>query len=152
MKKDIAADSGLGTIVNHYGHEENSMNAHRMPIYQTSTFSFPDVETGGKIYSGQQAGYVYTRSGSPNATHLANKYAFMEGLDIIRASPDAPVNELVAGKLTSSGLAATASAVFGHIGAGDTLITQRVLYGNTYRFWKEMAWQLLSICHSTRPA
>ena len=44
MKKNITADSGLGTIVNHYGHEENSMNAHLMPIYQTSTFSFPDVE------------------------------------------------------------------------------------------------------------
>ncbi len=139
MKKDITADSGLGTIVNHYGHEGNSMNAHLMPIYQTSTFSFPDVETGGKIYSGQQAGYVYTRSGGPNASHLANKVAFMEGLDIVKASPETPVNELVAGKLTSSGLAASASAVLGRIGAGDTVITQRVLYGNTYRFWKEMA-------------
>jgi len=139
MKKNITADNGLGTIVNHYGHEVNSMNSHLMPIYQTSTFSFPDVETGGKIYSGEQAGYVYSRSGNPNSTHLANKYAFMEGLDIIQSNPDTAVKELVAGKLTSSGLAATAAAVLGKIGAGDTVITQRVLYGNTYKFWKELA-------------
>lgn len=31
------------------------------PIYQTSTFVFPNAETGEARFAGEEAGYVYTR-------------------------------------------------------------------------------------------
>ncbi len=135
----IASNYGIGTIVNHFAEGENPHNAHVTPIYQTSTFSFPDVESGGRIFSGEEPGYIYSRAGNPNATQLAKKYAYLEGLDLIRQHPDASPDEIVAGRVTASGMAAISSAIMGWVTAGQTVITQRHLYGNAYRFFNELA-------------
>ena len=87
---------GLGTLVNHALEGNNPENAHITPIFQTSTFYLPDVETGADIFNGEQAGYVYTRAGNPNATQLAKKIAILEGWDMIRDNPEKPVEETLA--------------------------------------------------------
>jgi len=135
----IAPSSGISTIVNHFAEGENPHHAHVTPIYQTSTFGFPDVETGRRIFSGEQPGYIYSRAGNPNATQLAQKYAYLEGLDLIRQHPDASPAEIVAGWVTASGMAAISSAILGRVTAGQTVIAQRHLYGNAYRFFNELA-------------
>ena len=134
-----ASDYGISTIVNHFAEGENPHHAHVTPIYQTSTFSFPDVESGGRIFSGEEPGYIYSRAGNPNTTQLAQKYAYLEGLDLIRQHPDASPDEIVAGRVTASGMAAISSAIMGRVTAGETVITQRHLYGNAYRFFNELA-------------
>jgi len=139
MKKSISPAAGLSTIVNHYGEGDNALGAHLTPIYQTSTFSFPDVETMQRIFSGEQPGYVYTRGGNPNVTQIGDKYAFLEGLDLLRARPDADPGEIVAGKAVSSGMAAISAAVLGRVRTGETIITQRDLYGNAFSFWHDLA-------------
>ncbi len=45
---------GLSTLVNHVGEGHNPQHSHVTPIYQTSTFSFPDVETGAATFKGQK--------------------------------------------------------------------------------------------------
>lgn len=139
MKKQISPKAGLSTIVNHYGEGDNALGAHVTPIYQTSTFSFPDVETMQAIFAGQQPGYIYSRSANPNVTQLGDKYAYLEGLDLLRQRPDAKPSEVVAGKAVSSGMAAISAAVLTRVSAGETVITQRDLYGNAFSFWHDLA-------------
>ena len=78
---------GIGTLVTHYGEMNNPINAHVMPIYQTSAFVFPDVATGASVFKGETPGYIYTRLDNPNLEQLAAKIAMLEGLDLLRANP-----------------------------------------------------------------
>ena len=71
--KPFSAHHGLSTLVNHYSEGEHPLNAHLAPIFQSATFSFPDVETGIAIETGEQFGYIYTRGGNPNARQLARQ-------------------------------------------------------------------------------
>ena len=135
----IDPDYGISTIVNHLAEGDNAYYAHIAPIYQTSTFGYPDVETGGRIFIGEEPGYTYTRGGNPNTEQLARKYAYLEGLDLIRQHPDTPLDEIGIGEVTASGMAAITSAVLSRVQAGQTVVAQRHLYGNAYRFFNELA-------------
>ena len=139
IMRPFSPNYGISTIVNHYQEGDNQYHAHVTPIFQTSTFGFPDVATGAAIFAGEQSGYIYSRAGNPNVVQLAKKYAYLEGLDLIRQNPDVSPDELVAGRVMSSGMAAISAAVMGHVTAGQKVIVQRELYGNAYRFFNEVA-------------
>ncbi|MBT3426983.1 MAG: aminotransferase class I/II-fold pyridoxal phosphate-dependent enzyme [Gammaproteobacteria bacterium] len=138
-KKKVLPEHGMGTIVNHVGEGSHDKHAHLMPIYQTSTFGFDSVQEAAEVFAGKKKGYAYTRTHNPNMDHLANKIAYMEGFDLIRSNPDTEVSDLVLGKVTSSGMAATSAAVLAKIGHGDKAIVQRGLYGNSFKWWYELA-------------
>jgi methionine-gamma-lyase len=135
----ISSEFGLGTLLNHTGEGDNPHQAHVTPIYQTSTFCFPDAETGGRIFAGEQEGYIYTRVGNPNATQLAQKIAILEGIDLLRAQPGKAMEEIVAGWVFSSGMAAISAAILARVRPGETIIAQRCLYGNSFSFLYELA-------------
>jgi len=122
--KTINPNQGLSTLLNHVGEGENPLHAHVMPIYQTSTFSFPDVETGAAIFKGEASGYIYTRLSNPNLDQLAHKIAILEGLDLLRREPEKPDMEIVGGMVFSSWMAAISSAVLARTHAGQTIIAQ----------------------------
>ena len=127
----IDPKSGLGTIVTHLDEGENPNHAHVTPIYQTSTFSFPDVATGAALFKGEQPGYVYTRLGNPNTDQIATKIAALEGLDLLRNQPGRKSEEVVGGFVFSSGMSAISAAVLARVKAGDTVIAQDALYAAT---------------------
>lgn len=135
----VNPSSGLGTLVNHVAEGGDAKNAHVTPIYQTSTYRFPDVATGAARFKGEDDGYIYTRYANPNTDQLAEKIAYLEGLDLLRADPDSPAGELVAGMVFSSGMAAISSAVLACVKGGDTIISQEPLYGATHTFFNEIA-------------
>jgi len=137
--KKVKPQHGMGTIVNHVGEGSHDKHAHLMPIYQTSTFGFDTVQEAGDVFAGKKKGYAYSRTHNPNMDHLANKIAYMEGIDLIRSQSDIDPSELVSGKVTSSGMAATSVAVLAKIGSGDKAIVQRGLYGNSFKWWYELA-------------
>jgi len=136
---DFDPKQGMSTLVNHVGEGHNPLHAHITPIYQTSTFSFPDVATGAAIFKGEDPGYVYTRMGNPNLTQLAEKYAALEGLDLLRADPEKPIREVVAGLVFASGMAAISAAILACVKSGQTIIAQEAIYGATYTFLKNVA-------------
>ena len=123
---------GLSTLLTHYQEIDNPKNAHLTPIYQTSTFVFPDVQTGADIFAGTNDGFSYTRVDNPNTRQLASKIAMLEGLDLISETPNAKVEDLVAGRVYASGMAAISTAVFACVKSGSTVLTQKILYGNAY--------------------
>ncbi len=138
MKK-INPYSGISTLVNHVAEGFDPSHAHVMPIYQTSTFSYPDVPTGAAISQGREAGYYYTRVANPNAWQLAQKIAVLEGLELLRDNPSIEPDEVVASRVLSSGMAAINAAVFGRVRAGDTVVAQSALYGHTFNFLHDIA-------------
>ncbi|MBL7164512.1 MAG: aminotransferase class I/II-fold pyridoxal phosphate-dependent enzyme [Anaerolineales bacterium] len=130
---------GLGTLVTQFTEKDNPHQAHLAPIYQTSTFAFPDVQTGADIFAGVNDGFSYTRGDNPNARQLARKLAALEGIDLLKANPDSDIDELVRGRMFASGMAAITTALMARLEAGSTIITQKMLYGNSYNFMKKIA-------------
>jgi len=129
----------LSTLVTHIGEDENTQHSHVSPIFQTSTFNFPDVATGAGIVARTEPGFYYTRLGNPNLEQLARKIAYLEGIDLIRRQPDAKPSELVAGQVFSSGMSAITSMLLSLLKAGDTIVSQEAVYSATFTFLKEIA-------------
>lgn len=130
---------GLSTLVNHAYEGQDPLHAHVAPIYQTSTFSIPDVATGASIFSGEASGYIYTRTDNPNLDQLARKYALLEGLDLLRQRPDADQDDLVRGRVYASGMDAISAAVLGRVSIGETIIAQRSIYSGAFVLLNELA-------------
>ncbi len=138
MKK-IPSSSGMSTLVNHVGEGFDPSHAHVSPIYQTSSFIYPDVPTGAAISQGREPGYYYTRVANPNAWQLAQKIAYLEGLDLLRAQPLIEPDDVVVGRVLSSGMAAITAAVLGKARAGATIVAQSALYGHAFNFLGDIA-------------
>lgn len=130
---------GLGTLVNHVSEGDNPYNAQETPIYQTSTFSFPDVATGAAVFKGEKPGYIYTRFNNPNLEQLAAKLAALEAVDLLRARPGVAVEEVAAGLVFASGMAAISAVLLARLKSGDTIIAQESLYGATFNLIKDFA-------------
>ena len=135
----INPQHGLGTLVNHVAEGENPFNAQITPIYQTSTFGFPDVATGAAVFKGEQPGYIYTRFGNPNLDQLATRLSALEAIDLLRADPGAAIEDVVAGLVFSSGMAAISAVILGRVKSGDVVIAQEALYGATFNLLKDLA-------------
>lgn len=131
-------EQGLSTLVNHVGEGQHAMYAHVSPIYQTSTFGFPDVDTGAAIFKKEAPGYVYTRWDNPNQSQLADKIAALEGIDLLRAHPGQPTAEIVAALVFGSGMAAISAGILARVKSGGTIIAQKSIYGATYNFLQDM--------------
>ncbi|MEN4042050.1 MAG: aminotransferase class I/II-fold pyridoxal phosphate-dependent enzyme [Anaerolineaceae bacterium] len=135
----IDPSHGLGTLANHYAEGEHAEYAHAMPIFQTSTFEFPDVASGAARFRGAAPGYIYTRLGNPNADQAAAKIAVLEAIDLLRTQPQRAVDEVVGGRLFASGMAAITTALLAALKPGETIITQGAIYSATHNFLKEIA-------------
>lgn len=91
-----------------------------MPIYQTATFIFDDCEQGGRRFSGQEAGHIYTRLGNPTSNVLEDRIAQLEKAEAAAA--------------TGSGMGAIASVFWTITKSGSHVIADSTLYGCSYAF------------------
>ena len=135
----FSPNHSLSTLVTHVGEDNNPHFTHVTPIYQTSTFNFPDVATGAGIVARTEPGYYYTRLGNPNLDQLATKIAVLEGLDLIRQAPNTDLHTLVAGQVFTSGMAAITAVLFSLLKGGDTVVAQEAVYSASFTFLKEIA-------------
>jgi cystathionine beta-lyase/cystathionine gamma-synthase len=94
-----------------------------VPIYQTASFVFPPGNAGRAIIAGEAEGYFYSRFANPTTATFERDVAALEGAEAALAF--------------NSGMAAIATAVLAHAGAGDHVVTQRQLYGGTAIFFAE---------------
>lgn len=88
------------------------------PIFQTSTFVFPNAEAGEARFAGESEGYVYTRLGNPTVTVLEERMAQLEGAEAALAF--------------GSGMAAVSAVLIGLVKSGDHIICSEGLYGCTF--------------------
>ena len=110
----------MATEAIHAGEVHDASGAHIAPIYQTSTFTFPDMAAVEARAAGESNSYMYSRGGNPGRTALAAKLAALEGRGLEGASAE----------IFGSGMAAIAAALMGTAKAGNHIITQQVLYGS----------------------
>ncbi|HYJ31642.1 MAG TPA: aminotransferase class I/II-fold pyridoxal phosphate-dependent enzyme [Candidatus Binatia bacterium] len=110
--------------VHGFGGLDPSTGAVSVPIYQSSTFAFHNAAEGAAIFAGERQGYFYTRLGNPTQAAFEREMASLEGGEAALA--------------TSSGMAATTTAVFALVGAGDNLIASGTLYGGTHKLFQEL--------------
>lgn len=110
------------TIALHGGQQPDSAtNARAVPIYQTTSYVFDDVQHGADLFALAKPGNIYTRIMNPTWDVLEQRLALLEG------GPAALV--------TASGMAATTYAVLNIAGAGDNIIAVSQLYGGTYNLF-----------------
>ena len=137
--EDVLPKHGLSTLMNHFAEGDNPHHALVAPIYQTSTFGFPDVDTGAAIFEGRHPGYIYTRLGNPNSEQFARKVALLEALDLVSAHPHDDLEQIAAGKAFASGMAAITTTILARVRAGETILAQESIYSNTFNFLDEIA-------------
>ncbi len=135
----IDPQHGIGTLVTHVAEMDNAQDAHVTPIYQTSVFSFPDVQTGASRFKGDEPGYIYTRLKNPNLDQYAAKIAVLEGLDLLHDQPGRAVEDVVAGMVFASGMAAITAAILARVKGGQAIIAQENIYSATFNFLHDLA-------------
>jgi cystathionine beta-lyase/cystathionine gamma-synthase len=93
------------------------------PLYQNSVYKVPDLDTYDRIINGEEPGFFYARDSHPNARHLAEQIARVEG-----ASWAA---------VCASGMAAISATILSLIQQGDRIIASASLYGRTTILFKQ---------------
>ncbi len=109
----------------HAGEEKEFTNRPlNTPIYLTSTFTFPDLDTAEKTFDFERSDYVYTRGNNPTIRALEEKMTALEH-----------GNDAVA---FASGMAAISSVLLSLLEKGDNLLAHQVLYGSAHNFISEI--------------
>lgn len=88
-----------------------------VPIYQSSTFSFPSAEEGAARFAGSSAGYIYGRLGNPTVDALEDGIASLEGG--------------FGGIATSTGMAAVTSVFMAFLGQKTHVVATNAIYGSS---------------------
>ncbi|MCK9931294.1 bifunctional o-acetylhomoserine/o-acetylserine sulfhydrylase [Frankia sp. Mgl5] len=96
--------------------------ARAVPIYQSTSFVFPDAAYAAGLFALTETGFTYTRVVNPTQDALEQRVADLEGG--------------VAALATASGQAAQTLAVLNLASAGDHLVSSASLYGGTYALFR----------------
>ncbi|SFH52127.1 O-acetylhomoserine sulfhydrylase [Tindallia magadiensis] len=107
------------TLQIHAGQEADPTTGSRaVPIYQTTSYVFDNVEHASKLFSLEEAGNIYTRIMNPTTDVFEKRMAALEGG--------------VAALAVASGAAAVTYAIMNIAEAGDEIVASNALYGGTY--------------------
>ncbi len=113
--KDLKPD----TLSLHAGQRPDSdFGARATPIYQSSSFVFPDTETAAGVFNVERAGHVYSRITNPTNAVLEERISALEGG--------------IGAIATSSGQAALVLAITTILEKGSHLIASKSLYGGSH--------------------
>ena len=117
MKKP--KDLKPSTLSLHAGQRpDTDFGARATPIYQSSSFVFPDTETAAGVFNAERAGHVYSRITNPTNAVLEERISALEdGIGAIS---------------TSSGQAALVLAITTILEKGSHLIASKSLYGGSH--------------------
>ncbi len=107
------------TLAVHAGQSPDpATGARAVPIYQTSSFVFPDADTAASLFNLERAGHVYSRISNPTLSVLEERLAALDG---------APAAIAVA-----SGQAALHLGIATLMGAGAHIVASNALYGGSH--------------------
>ena len=96
--------------------------ARAAPIYQTTSYVFPDTDTASSIFNLERGGHAYTRITNPTVGVLEQRIAALEGGS--------------AAVCTSSGMAATFCAITAILEQGDHIVASTQMYGGNISLMK----------------
>ncbi|MDH3350010.1 MAG: O-acetylhomoserine aminocarboxypropyltransferase [Gammaproteobacteria bacterium] len=96
--------------------------ARATPIYQTTSYVFPDTDTASSIFNLERGGHAYSRITNPTVGVLEQRIAALE--------------DGSAAVCTSSGMAATFCAITAILGQGDHIVASTQMYGGNISLMK----------------
>jgi methionine-gamma-lyase len=120
---------GISSTALHSASNVNSEDAHLVPIYATSTFTYNSTEEGMERFESKDKEKIYSRWANPTCKAVEETIAALEAFGLKDA--DGKQLELKA-LLHSSGQAAMATMFLGNLKAGDAILSHYSLYGGTY--------------------
>ncbi|MBV9705068.1 MAG: aminotransferase class I/II-fold pyridoxal phosphate-dependent enzyme, partial [Methylobacteriaceae bacterium] len=121
-RKRRNAEQGFATRAIHLGYDPSDEHgALTPPIFMTSTYAFESAEAGSEMFRGERPGYVYGRTRNPTQSLLEERLASLEGGE--------------RGLAVASGMAAIGSTFFTLLNAGDEVVIDHTLYGNSFAFF-----------------
>src|SRR3954451_16973983 len=114
----IDREFGFDTRALHAGQRpEPTTGARAVPIYQTTSYVFEDVDSAAAYFNLQEYGNTYSRIMNPTVAAFEERVASLEG---------------GAGAVAfASGLAAQAAVLFTILTPGDHVVASRALYGGS---------------------
>ncbi|MFL5494193.1 MAG: O-acetylhomoserine aminocarboxypropyltransferase/cysteine synthase family protein [Gemmatimonadales bacterium] len=102
----------------HAGHIPDGLTGSRaVPIYQTTSYVFDDVDTAAQLFELKEYGHIYTRIANPTTAVLEERVASLENATGAVA--------------TASGMAAQFVALMTLLSPGDEVVASAHLYGGT---------------------
>ena len=115
----MADERGFSTRAVHGAAQAVDQQTPSVPVYQTSTFRFPDSEAYAETIAFRSPGYTYTRGyGNPTVTAFERQMAALEGTQAAFGF--------------ASGMAGIHTVLTAHAGAGSRVVMSAELYGGTY--------------------
>ena len=110
---------GIETLCLHAGQiPDAATGARAVPIYQTASYVFDDVDHAASLFNLQTFGNVYTRLTNPTTAVFEERMAALENGRAALA--------------VCSGMAAQSTALLTLMEQGDELVSARTLYGGTF--------------------
>lgn len=120
---------GIGSTAIHSATNINSEDAHLVPIYATSTFTYESTEIGADRFAAIDKEKIYSRWANPTCKAVEETIAALEAFGI----RDTEGNNLqLKALLHSSGQAAMTTMFLSNLQAGDAILSHYSLYGGTY--------------------
>ena len=112
------------TLQLHAGQRPDAETKSRaVPIYQTTSFVFEDVQEAEDLFALRKPGNIYTRIGNPTVAVFEERMAALE--------------RGVGALATASGMAALTYTILGLAHAGDHVVAATTLYGGIFNLLKE---------------
>ena len=116
------AESGFfdfDTLALHAGQRPDPEHGARAaPIYQTTSYVFPDTDAAASLFNLERPGHLYSRISNPTVAVLEERLAALEGG--------------VGSVCAASGQAALHLAVATLMGAGSHIVASKSIYGGSY--------------------
>jgi O-acetylhomoserine (thiol)-lyase len=112
------ANWGKGTICIQAGYSPKVGEARILPIFQSTTYKYDDLDQVERLFALKETGFKYTRTGNPTVAAFEQKITQLEGG--------------VAAVALASGQAATLLAITNLCRAGDHIVSASTIYGGSY--------------------
>ena len=102
-----------------------------LPIFQSTTYKYEDVDEVERLFALKQSGNKYTRTGNPTVAAFESKITELEGG--------------VGAVATASGQSAVLLAISNLVKAGDHIVASKHIYGGSYTLLNSASKQHSSI-------
>ena len=113
---------GFDTLSLHAGQQPDpTTGARAVPIYQTTSYVFPDTEHAASLFNLERVGHIYSRISNPTTAVLEERLAALEGG--------------VGAICTASGQAALHLAIATLMGAGHHIVSSASIYGGSHNLF-----------------
>ncbi len=120
--------------------EESYLAEHatQVPIFQTISFGYPDVDEWLEVALGKAPGHIYSRNTNPTVHAFEEKVRVLEGAE--------------AATSFATGMAAISNTLFTFLRPGDRVVSVKDTYGGTNKIFTEFLPQMsiqVTLCDTT---